>query len=108
SLRVLALGRGVKVFRTVREKWEKDFEKAVQLDPEFAVAWAHLPRQYGLMFINNIDVTPQRRDLARKALDMAMKFGPDLVETKLADGFYKYFFERDFEGAKVQFEPVPP
>jgi TolB-like protein/class 3 adenylate cyclase/Flp pilus assembly protein TadD len=105
-LRGLAFASGVEDFRTALTKSVQAFEKAVQLDPEFAVAWAHLPRQYGLMFINNIDVTPQRRDLARNALDMAVKFGPDLVETKLADGFYKYFFERDYEGAKAQFEAV--
>jgi TolB-like protein/class 3 adenylate cyclase/Tfp pilus assembly protein PilF len=105
-LRGLAFASGVEDFRTALAKSVQEFEKAVQLDPEFAVAWAHLPRQYGLMFINNIDVTPERRDLARKALDMAMKFGPDLVETQLANGFYKYFFERDYEGAKVQFEAV--
>jgi len=105
-LRGLAFASGVEDFRTALTKSAQAFEKAVQLDPEFAVAWGHLPRQYGLMFINNIDVTQQRRDLARKALDMAMKFGPDLVETQLANGFYKYFFERDFEGAKVQFEAI--
>jgi len=105
-LRGLAFAGGVEDFRTSVLKSAQAFEKAVQLDPEFAIAWAHLPRQYGLMFINNIDVTPQRRELARKALDMAMKFGPDLVETQLADGFYKYFFERDYEGAKVQFEAI--
>jgi TolB-like protein/Flp pilus assembly protein TadD len=105
-LRGLAFAGGVEDFRTGVLKSAQAFEKAVQLDPEFAVAWAHLPQQYGLMFINYIDVSPQRRDLARKALDMAMKFGPDLVETQLADGFYKYFFERDYEGAKIQFEAV--
>src|SRR5262249_24849495 len=105
-LRGLAFASGVEDFRTALAKSVQAFETAVQLDPEFALAWAHLPRQYGLMFINNIDVTPQRRDLARKALDMAMKFGPDLIETQLAGGFYKYFFERDFEGAKVQFEAI--
>jgi TolB-like protein/Tfp pilus assembly protein PilF len=82
------------------------FEDAVRLDPEFAVAWAHLPREYGLLFINNIDPTPQRRDLARKALDMARKLAPDLLETRLATGFYKYYLERDHEGAKLQFEAI--
>ena len=105
-LRGLAFAGGAEDFRTSVLKSAEAFEKAVQLDPEFAIAWAHLPRQYGLMFINNIDVTPQRRDLARKALDMARKFGPDLVETQLADGNYKYFFERDYEGATVQFEAI--
>src|SRR5262245_21520836 len=97
-LRGLAFAGGVEDFRTSLLKSVQAFEQAVQLDPEFAVAWAQLPRQYGLMFINNVDPTPQRRDLARKALNTAMKLGPDLVETQLANAFYKYFFERDYEG----------
>jgi tetratricopeptide (TPR) repeat protein len=78
----------------------------VRLDPEFAVVWTHLCREHGLIFINNWDQSPQRREAARKALDMAMKFGPDLVETQLAAGIYKYFIERDYEGAKIQLEAV--
>lgn len=37
---------------------------------------------------------------------MATKLGPDLVETQLANGFYKYYFERDYEGAKLELEAV--
>ena len=81
------------------------FEDAVRLDPEFAVAWAHLCRQNGLLFLN-VDQSPQRREAARQALDMAKKFGPDLVETQLANGSYKYFVERDYEGAKAQLESI--
>jgi TolB-like protein/class 3 adenylate cyclase/Tfp pilus assembly protein PilF len=105
-LRGLAFAGAVEDFRTSLLKSAEAFEKAVQLDPEFAVAWAHLPREYGLMFINNIDPTPQRRDAARKALDMAMKFGPELIETQLANAFYKYYFERDYEGANLQLEAI--
>jgi TolB-like protein/Flp pilus assembly protein TadD len=105
-LRGLAFEGGVEDFITTVRKSAQSFEDAVRLDPGFAVAWAHLPREYGLMFINNVDRTPERRDLARKALDMAMKLGPELVETQLANGFYKYYFERDYEGAKIQLEAV--
>jgi TolB-like protein/Tfp pilus assembly protein PilF len=105
-LRGLAFESGVQNFIVTVQKSAEAFEDAARLDPEFAVAWAHLPRVYGLLYVNNIDPTPQRRDLARKALDMATKLGPDLVETQLANGFYKYYFERDYEGAKLQFEAV--
>ena len=33
---------------------------------------------------------------------MAIKFGPELVETQLAKAYYKYYCERDYEGAKAQ------
>jgi TolB-like protein/Flp pilus assembly protein TadD len=104
-LRGLAFQSGVDDFRASLLKSIEAFEDAVRLDPGFALAWAHLCRQTGLVFIN-FDQTSPRRETARKALDMAMKFGPDLVETKLANGFYKYFVERDFEGARVLLEAI--
>ena len=104
-LRGLAFQGGVDDFRASLLKSIEAFESAVRLDPEFALAWAHLCRQDGLVFIN-FDKTSQRREMARKALDMAMKFGPDLVETKLANGSYKYFVEGDNESARTQFEAI--
>src|ERR1017187_5099740 len=88
-LRGLAFQGGVDDFRASVLKSIEAFEDAVRLDPEFALAWAHLCRQDGLVILN-FDQSSQRRDAARQALDMAMKFGPDLVETKLANGVYKY------------------
>ena len=104
-LRGLAFQGDVDDFRASLLKSIEAFEGAVRLDPEFALAWAHLCRQEGLVFIN-FDQSSQRRETARQALDMAMKFGPDLVETKLANGFYKYFVERDNEGARTQLEAI--
>jgi tetratricopeptide (TPR) repeat protein len=104
-LRGLAFEGGVDDFRASLLKSIEAFEDAVRLDPEFALAWAHLCRQDGLVFIN-FDQSSQRRETARLALDMAIKFGPDLVETKLANGIYKYFVERDNEGARIQLEAI--
>ncbi len=104
-LRGLAFQGGVDDFRVSVLKSIEAFADAVRLDPGFALAWAHLCRQDGLVFLN-FDQSPQRRETARKALDMAMKFGPDLVETKLANGVYKYFVERDYEGARTQLEAI--
>jgi TolB-like protein/class 3 adenylate cyclase/Flp pilus assembly protein TadD len=104
-LRGLAFEGGVEDFQASVLKSIEAFEDAVRLDPEFAVAWAHLCRQNGLLFLN-VDQSPQRREAAHQALDMAKKFGPDLVETQLANGSYKYFVERDYEGAKAQLESI--
>jgi TolB-like protein/Flp pilus assembly protein TadD len=104
-LRGLTFQGGVDDFRASLLKSIEAFEDAVRLDPEFALAWAHLCRQDGLVFIN-FDQSSQRRETARQALDMAMKFGPDLVETKLANGFYKFFVERDYEGARTQLDAI--
>jgi TolB-like protein/Tfp pilus assembly protein PilF len=105
-LRGLAFEGGVQDFQASLLKSIDAFENAVRLDPEFAIAWAHLCRQNGLAFINNVGQAPERREAARKALDMAIKFGPELVETQLAKAYYKYYCERDYEGAKAQLESV--
>jgi TolB-like protein/class 3 adenylate cyclase/Flp pilus assembly protein TadD len=105
-LRGLAFEGGVQDFQASLLKSIEAFENAVRLDPEFAVAWAHLCRQNGLAFINNVGQAPERREAARKALDMAIKFGPELVETQLAKAYYKYYCERDYEGAKAELESV--
>ena len=105
-LRGLAFEGGVQDFRASLLKSIDAFENAVRLDPEFAIAWAHLCRQNGLAFINNVGQAPERREAARKALDMAIKFGPELVETQLAKAYYKYYCERDYEGAKAQLESI--
>ena len=105
-LRGLAFEGDVQDFRASLVKSIEAFENAVRLDPEFAIAWAHLCRQNGLAFINNVGPAPERREAARKALDMAIKFGPELVETQLAKAYYKYYCERDYEGAKAQLESI--
>jgi TolB-like protein/Flp pilus assembly protein TadD len=105
-LRGLAFQGDVQDFRASLLKSIEAFENAVRLDPEFAIAWAHLCRQNGLAFINNVGPAPERREAARKALDMAIKFGPELVETQLAKAYYKYYCERDYESAKAQLESI--
>jgi len=105
-LRGLAFEGGVQDFQASLLKSIEAFENAVRLDPEFAIAWAHLCRQNGLAFINNVGQAPERREAARKALDMAIKFGPELVETQLAKAYYKYYCERDYEGARAQLESI--
>jgi tetratricopeptide (TPR) repeat protein len=105
-LRGLAFEGDVQDYRASLLKSIEAFENAVRLDPEFAIAWAHLCRENGLAFINNVGPAPERREAARKALDMAIKFGPELVETQLAKAFYKYQCERDYEGARAELEAI--
>src|SRR5207249_11866362 len=58
------------------------YERAVQLDPNFAVAWARLSRAHGLFYVNE-DPTPSRRDAAKHALDNAQKLDSNSPETLL-------------------------
>jgi tetratricopeptide (TPR) repeat protein len=92
----------------LRTNWVRSaeaFAESVRLDPDFAVGWAQLSRQESLVY-NSVNHSPDRQAAARKALDNAMKLGPDLVETKIARGWYQCYVEADYDAAKASFEEV--
>ena len=83
------------------------YERAVQLDPNFALAWARLSRADALLYFNGEDTTPPtRRDGAKHASEMAQKLEPDSPETVLALGYYQYWVLHDYGSAKTTFERV--
>jgi TolB-like protein/Tfp pilus assembly protein PilF len=83
------------------------YERAVQLDPEFALAWARLSRADALLYFNfGGDPTAARRDAAKRAVDAAQKLQPDSPETMLALGYYQYWVLLDYELAETTFKRV--
>jgi serine/threonine-protein kinase len=80
------------------------FEKAVELDPNFAVAWAQLSRAYTWLYF----MFGERDALAdaRAAVDEAMRIDPDLLEGHLALGFLYYHGSRDYDRALEHFFKV--
>ena len=82
------------------------FERAVELDPEFSVAWASLSDQHSKNFHFGHDRTPERREAARRAVDRALELDPDLPEVRLALAFYYYRCDRDFDRALDEFSRV--
>ena len=79
---------------------------AVQLDPNFALAWARLSGAHALLYFNRGDATAARRDAAKVALENAQKLQPNSPETLLFVGYYQYWVQRDYELAKTTFEHV--
>jgi tetratricopeptide (TPR) repeat protein len=76
----------------------------VQLDPNFAIAWARLSRADALLYFNRIDsTTAARGEAAKRALENAQKLEPNSTETLLALGYYQYMVARDFGAAKTTF-----
>ncbi|MFH1679454.1 MAG: protein kinase [Candidatus Eisenbacteria bacterium] len=80
------------------------FEKAVELDPEFAVAWAALARariwlkwNYG----HEGEIAG-----AERAVEEAQRLAPDLPETHMALGEFHYYGSRDFDKALEEFTTV--
>ena len=61
------------------------FQRAVDEDPEFALAWALLARSHSAVYLF-VDHTESRRELARQAIDRAFELNPDLPEAHYAMG----------------------
>jgi serine/threonine protein kinase/cytochrome c-type biogenesis protein CcmH/NrfG len=80
------------------------YEQAVQLDPNFAIAWARLSRANALLCFDFPDTT--RRDAAKLALENAQKLAPDSPETLLATGYYYFCVLHDYRIAKTTFGRV--
>src|SRR5262249_7063545 len=81
-------------------------EQAVQLDPGFATAWALLARVDALQFFSGYDVTEARRSATRSALHAALRLQPRLAEVQLAQGYYQYWVERDYNAATRRFQEL--
>jgi len=79
---------------------QKHFQRAVRLDPKFALGWALLgyvdARGYNT---TNLQQTSQLREEARKAAETALNLEPELGEGWLAEGYYLYGCVGDFDGA---------
>lgn len=80
------------------------YQKAVDLDPDFAIAHAMLSRTHSSMFFEYYDPTDERRQLAFQAAEKSLDLQPDLVEGHLAMGYYYYHCERDYLGALREFD----
>jgi tetratricopeptide (TPR) repeat protein len=105
-LRGLSLeGRGTYAYSTsidLARKATDSYELAVQLDPNFAIAWARLSRADALIYFNCDDSTcVARRDAAKRALENAQKLAPNSAETLLALGYFQYLVLHDYGSAKT-------
>jgi len=91
---------------TDSEKVVGFYERAVQLDPAFALAWARLSRANAQLYFGGLDKTSARRDATERALNTAQKLQPNSPETLLAQAYYQYWVLRDYELAKATFGRV--
>ena len=80
------------------------YERAVQVDPNFAIAWARLSRADAFLYFNIFAAAS--RDAAKRALENAQKLEPNSPETLLALGYYQYHVLRDYGPAKTTFGRV--
>ncbi len=102
-----ARSRHAVLIRDLARKAIGFYERAVQLDPKFAIAWARLSRADAFLYFNRDDATLSARgQAAKRALENAQKLEPDSPETLLALGYYQYLVLYDYGLAKATFSRV--
>jgi TolB-like protein/class 3 adenylate cyclase/Flp pilus assembly protein TadD len=77
-------------------------DEAVARDPRFLRAWCLLSRVHSVAYFRGHDHTPARIDLAKVALDRAMRLQPDAGEVHLALVNYYYQGFRDYKRARSE------
>jgi len=77
------------------------YDKAVELDPTFALAWSQLSMVHSWMYWF-YDHSDERLTAAKQAVDKAFQLNPDLPEAYAALGRY-YYNLLDFDRALEQF-----
>jgi len=82
------------------EVWVK---KALENDPEFALAWAKMVEIHGAAIWMGFDNSPERFQLVKEALGKASQYGPFLPETLAARAEYLYRIENNFHEAEIAF-----
>ena len=75
------------------------YAEAVQLDPNFALAWARLCLVRSYFYINGNDRNANSAMTVKEAAERAIELRPDLGEAWLAQGRYRSVVLRDREGA---------
>lgn len=80
------------------------FKQAIQLEPSYAQAYARMARAYGLLgnfgTLRPEQAYPQQKEAALKALEL----DATLDEAHSALGWTKVFYERDWSGARDEFQ----
>ena len=79
------------------------FERAVALDPKFALAYARLAKAHSSLYGANTDRTAKRLALMRSAAETAVRLDPELPEAHIALGAYYYLDAHDYDRALTEF-----
>jgi TolB-like protein/cytochrome c-type biogenesis protein CcmH/NrfG len=77
-------------------------EEAVRLDPTFAQAWAELGSRRSFAYFNDIQ-TSEQLQLAKDAIDTAIRLAPDDPAVIEGAGDYYYYGYRDYARATEQY-----
>jgi serine/threonine protein kinase/tetratricopeptide (TPR) repeat protein len=79
------------------------YEKAIELDPGFALAYAALSGVHSEMWWYKYERTELRVSLAKTAAEKALQLQPNLAEAHIAFGFFYYWCRMDLDRALQEF-----
>jgi TolB-like protein/Tfp pilus assembly protein PilF len=82
----------------------RNYVEAVQLDPNFAFAWARLAVLRSFLYFNAVDLNTNAAGAVKEATDRAMALAPEAGESWIAQGAYRYRVLRDFAGAVTSYK----
>src|SRR6267378_3552138 len=82
----------------------KYFERATQLDPSYALAWAYLSRARNWQANEGLIPMEEGRRLAREALGRALSLNPNLAAAHFQMGRIKQQVDYDWAGANASFQ----
>jgi serine/threonine-protein kinase len=77
------------------------FERATELDPRFAAAWAELSQTHSYLAFNT-DRSLARINAARETMKRAVALDPNLKSVWLARTYFTYRCEEDYDAALAQ------
>src|ERR1041385_5684691 len=83
---------------------DRNYQRAVELDPNFALAWARMAILRSFLNFNDIDSNTYTADSVKQAADRAMALAPDAGESWIAQGSYRYRILRDFNSALAAYD----
>src|SRR5260370_2987562 len=86
----------------------KYFERATQLDPSYALAWAWLSRARNWQANEGLIPMEEGRRLSREAIERALALNPNLAAANAQMGRIKQPVDYNWAGAAPRFHPRGP
>jgi TolB-like protein/Tfp pilus assembly protein PilF len=83
---------------------ERDYARAVELDPNFGLAWARLAIIRSFLYFNAVDANNIGPGSVKIATERARALAPEAGESWIAEGAYRYRVLRDFKSALAAYQ----
>ena len=81
------------------------YEKAIELDPGFVLAYVKLVKINTLLYnFKTWDHTPERLEKSKAALKKAIELAPDLPDVRAAKGYYLEWIEKNYRTALAEYQ----